>query len=123
MAIKNCRVCGNKFFLKPLLSYKNMPKIAQFLPDKKSLKKDKGVCLEVFQCSGCGLVQLNNSPVSYYKEVIRAVAVSSEMKKFREKQFNDFIEKFSLKNKKVIEVGCGKGEYLEILKQEVLINK
>ena len=112
-----CRICGYDFFPKPLLRYKNMPRAAQFLPDKKSLKNDKGVDLEICQCSGCGLVQLNSVPVPYYKEVIRAVGISPEIKKFRLKQFNNFVKKFFLKGKKVIEIGCGQGEYLGILDQ------
>jgi len=114
---RKCRVCGYRFFKEPLLRYGNMPKAAQFLPDAKSLKKDKGVNLEICQCSGCGLVQLSNEPVPYYKEVIRAVAFSEEMKSFRKKQFKSFVQKFSLKNKKVIEIGCGRGEYLSLIKQ------
>jgi 2-polyprenyl-3-methyl-5-hydroxy-6-metoxy-1,4-benzoquinol methylase len=94
-----------------------MPKAAQFLPDSESLESDKGVNLEVCQCSGCGLVQLSNDPVPYYKEVIRAAAISEEMKDFRRKQFDSFVQKFSLKGKKVIEIGCGRGEYLSIMQQ------
>jgi len=94
-----------------------MPKAAQFLPDEESLERDKGVDLEVCQCSGCGLVQLSNDPVPYYKEVIRAAAFSEEMKDFRRKQFNSFVQKFSLKRKKVVEIGCGRGEYLSLMKQ------
>ena len=111
----SCRVCENSFFTEPLLLYKNMPGTAQYLPDAKSLTNDQGVDLKVYQCSGCGLVQLNNQPVPYYKEVIRAAAVSEEMTKFRTKQFKKFIEKFNLKKKKMLEIGCGQGEYLSIL--------
>jgi SAM-dependent methyltransferase len=94
-----------------------MPKVAQFMPDSKSLKSDKGINLEIFQCSGCGLVQITNDPVPYYKEVIRAADFSEEMKDFRLKQFVSFVQKYSLKGKKVIEIGCGSGEYLSIFKQ------
>ena len=117
MVINKCRVCGNKFFGEPLLQYKNMPKAAQYLPDVESLTSDKGVALEVCQCSGCGLVQLSNDPVPYYKEVIRAAAFSEEMKDFREKQFGSFVQKYLLKGKKIIEIGCGRGEYLSIIQQ------
>ena len=94
-----------------------MPKAAQFLPDKESFKKDKGIDLEIYQCSGCGLVQLSNEPVPYYKEVIRAVGISQEMKDFRKEQFSDWVGKFSLQGKKVIEIGSGQGEYLSIMRQ------
>ena len=117
MPINKCRVCSHKFFEEPLLRYENMPKAAQFLPDAESLESDKGVDLEVCQCSGCGLVQLSNEPVPYYKEVIRAAAFSEEMKDFRMKQFGSFVQKNSLKRKKVIEIGCGRGEYLSLMKQ------
>jgi len=115
--INRCRVCGNVFLKEPILRYENMPKAAQHLPDAGAIKTEIGVDLEVCQCSGCGLVQLSNEPVSYYKEVIRASAFSEEMKVFRIKQFDDFVKKYSLKNKKVIEIGCGRGEYLSLMKQ------
>jgi len=102
MTVTQCRVCNNNFFEEPLLRYENMPKAAQFLPDAESLESDKGVNLEVCQCSGCGLVQLSNEPVHYYKEVVRAVAFSEEMKEFRRKQFSSFVQKYSLKGKKIL---------------------
>lgn len=117
MAINKCRVCNRGFFKGALLKYKNMPAVAQFLPDARSLKRDQGVALEVCQCSGCGLVQLNSRPVPYYKEIIRAAGISEEMRRFRAKQFSRFIKRFSLKNTKVIEIGSGNGEYLSIMKQ------
>jgi SAM-dependent methyltransferase len=113
--VSSCRVCGHEFRKEPLLRYENMPGAAQFLPDGNSVKSDKGVDLEVCQCSGCGLVQLSGGPVSYYRDVIRAAAVSEEMKEFRRKQFGSFVEDFSLKGKKVIEIGCGRGEFLSLM--------
>lgn len=115
--IDKCRVCGQPLYKEPLLRYENMPAAAQHLPDKSSLKDDKGVDLAVCQCSGCGLVQLKNKPVPYYREVIRAAAVSPEMRGFRIGHFLDFVKKYSLKRKKIIEIGCGRGEYLSIMSQ------
>mgnify|MGYP003150684578 FL=1 len=117
MSIDNCRVCGGRFFNEPLLKYENMPKAAQNMPDPYSVYLDRGVDLEVCQCVCCGLVQLSNEPVSYYKEVIRASAFSDEMREFRIKQFEEFIEKYSLQHKKIIEIGTGKGEYLSLMGQ------
>ena len=115
--LTKCRVCNNNFFKKPLLIYKNLPKAAQFLPDKESLSQDEGINLEICQCSKCGLVQLNNSPVDYFREVVRATAYSRDMKIFRNNQFSEFIDKYSLNNKKIFEYGCGKGEYLILIKE------
>jgi len=117
MLIQNCRVCGGNFFPEPLLQFKNMPKHAQFFPSKDEIATERGVDLDVWQCSGCGLVQLASEPVPYYKEVVRAAAFSEEMGLFRRNQFDNFVKKYSLLGKKIIEVGCGRGEYLTLMQQ------
>lgn len=117
MSIGACRVCGKGFFGEPLLRYENMPKAAQNFPTADSLECETGVDLTVCQCSGCGLVQLSNDPVPYYREVIRAAAFSEVIKEFKAKQFASLIQKYSLQGKKVIEIGCGRGEFLALLQQ------
>lgn len=111
-----CRVCGRDLFDEPLLRYANMPRVAQFLPDESTVGADTGIDLNIRQCSGCGLVQLSDEPVHYYKDVIRASGLSEEMHAFRAKQFRGFVERFSLAGKKLIEIGCGRGEYLSLLR-------
>jgi SAM-dependent methyltransferase len=112
-----CRVCGQRLAGDPLLRFANMPGVAQFLPDTESLDRDVGVDLEVRQCSGCGLVQLPVPPVPYYRDVVRAAALSPEMGEFRLKQFGEFVRRFSLVGKKVFEIGAGRGEYLALMVQ------
>jgi SAM-dependent methyltransferase len=113
--MQRCRVCDHAFFEEPLLEYGNMPSTAQYLPDAASLSDEKGIDLKIYQCSACGLVQLTSPPVPYFREVIRAASVSEEMKLFRQKQFSDFVQRFSLLGKKVVEIGCGRGEYMSIM--------
>jgi 2-polyprenyl-3-methyl-5-hydroxy-6-metoxy-1,4-benzoquinol methylase len=113
--IDNCRVCGKRYCQEPLFRMENMPKSAQHLPEHELLQDDKGVDLEIVQCSGCGLVQHRNDAVPYYRDVIRASAFSDSMRLFREEQFIDFIARHSLKGKKILEIGCGRGEYLSIM--------
>jgi SAM-dependent methyltransferase len=115
MPLNTCRVCGRAFFADSLARYVNVPKAAQFLPDATALAGDRGVELDVRQCSGCGLVQLSNEPVPYYREVIRAAGVSEEMAAFRRRQFGAFAQRYGLKNKAIIEIGCGRGEYLSLM--------
>ena len=92
-----------------------MPKSAQNFPYFFELSEEEGVDLEVCQCLGCGLVQLNNERVPYYKEVIRAAAFSEEMRQFRVDQFSRFVSEHCLAGKRVIEIGCGKGEFLSLM--------
>lgn len=111
-----CRVCEGKLFSSPLLEYEGSPKSAQgFLNDLS--EQDDLINLAIYQCSKCGLVQHNLEPVPYYKEVIRAVAFSPEMGKFRLEQLGAWVLKNHLENKKILEVGCGKGEYIELLQK------
>ncbi|WP_292959187.1 class I SAM-dependent methyltransferase [Neptuniibacter sp. UBA6509] len=94
--------------------------MAQNFPDEASVTEDCGETLEVHQCEKCGLVQLNSEPVPYYREVIRAAAFSDEMQSFRIKQFSDFVNSFSLQGERILEVGAGQGEYLQLMaKQDV----
>ena len=117
MTNKKCRACGAEFFDKPLLIYENSPESAQNFIEDLSSTKDAPVKLEIYQCSKCGLIQHNLKPVSYYKKVIRAVSFSNEMTTFRLNQLDTWLEKYRLKNKSILEVGSGKGEYLNIFKQ------
>ena len=92
-----------------------MPSAAQHFPLFVTLKNDEPITLEITQCSRCGLVQLSNEPVPYYRNVIRASGISPEMTEHRTSQFTSFIEDHNLQNKKILEVGCGSGEYLSIM--------
>ena len=107
---EKCIVCEGDFFPDHSFVLEGMPKGAQQYDDP-----DK-VDLEVAQCRYCGLVQITNEPVDYYKDVIRAAAFSEEMRDFRMQQFSNFIQDNNLQGKKVLEAGCGGGEYLQLMK-------
>ncbi len=111
-----CRGCGNELSEKILLQYHNMPKSAQFFPDENDLDDEKGIDIILKQCLNCGLVQAVGEPVSYYRDVIRATGVSEEMRAFREIQYGEWIQENNLEGKKIIEIGCGKGEYMNFMR-------
>ena len=116
-----CRCCGSELPQLPLITLNNMPASAQNFPTSETLEKDTGVNLDLFQCKYCGTIQLPGDPVSYYRDVIRAVGVSSDMKKFRLQQFSDWVKRNNLIGKKVLEIGCGTGDYLEIMSKTDVI--
>jgi len=117
MNVARCRICRLEFDAQPLLTYENMPASAQGFPEAASLTQDIGARLDVIQCPGCGLIQLGNQPVSYHREVIRATAFSAEMGEFRRRQFAEFVATHGLADKKVFEIGCGRGEYLTLMRE------
>lgn len=111
-----CRLCGAE--LDPaILVLEGMPSAAQHLPTGDQLQDDIAQNLGIQQCTGCGLAQVDCEPVSYYREVIRAIAFSEEMRAFRKTQLVSFAERFGLAGKPVLEIGCGRGEYLELLNE------
>ncbi|KAB2968527.1 class I SAM-dependent methyltransferase [Zoogloea sp.] len=111
----NCRICAHPLLPEPLLIQRQMPAAAQGLPTAERLADDAGVDLALRQCGGCGLVQLPIAPVPYWREVIRAAGISPEMRAFRLDQFGRWIGDHGLAGRKVLEVGCGHGEYLALL--------
>ena len=110
----HCRLCRCEFDAGPVLRYAGMPALSQHLPESP---ERGGVELRVTECPACGLVQLDNDPVPYYREVIRAAAYSPEMGEFRKKQFSDWVAKYGLSGGRILEPGCGRGEYLKLLRE------
>lgn len=113
--MNNCIVCGAELLSKPLVVCHDMPGGAQCFLAKEEIAKEQGKTLDLRQCSGCGLVQFDCPPVEYYRDVIRAGGISSTMRELRTTQYKHFIERCNLVGKKIIEIGCGQGEFLQIL--------
>ncbi|MBC5647861.1 class I SAM-dependent methyltransferase [Christensenella tenuis] len=115
--MRKCIACGAQLEGNPLLQYKNMPAAAQGMPEKSELQNEHGIDLELYQCNLCGLIQFDCEPVDYYKEVIRAGGFTTTMVELRRKQYQEFIKKFSLEQKRIIEIGAGQGEFLSLLNE------
>jgi SAM-dependent methyltransferase len=113
--MNKCLVCGASLEdAQTLFVCDNMPGSAQDIPTKEELPGDKGIQLTLVQCRRCGLVQIPTEPVQYYKKVIRAGGTTSTMVNLRNTQYQEFLDRFGLKGKKILEVGCGRGEFLRI---------
>jgi 2-polyprenyl-3-methyl-5-hydroxy-6-metoxy-1,4-benzoquinol methylase len=117
MIMNSCRLCNQKLFDKPLLRLGGMPKAAQHFLKEEELPSDESINLDIYQCNSCGLVQLSIEPVSYYKDVITAASISGETRKSRLNQMLEFANKYKLENKKIIEIGCAKGDMLDIIEE------
>lgn len=112
-----CLVCGSSLEnAETLFVCDNMPGSAQDIPTKEELPNDRGIQLKLVQCKCCGLVQIPTEPVYYYKKVIRAGGGTTTMVNLRNEQYTEFKNRFNLTGKKILEVGCGKGEFLRIWK-------
>ena len=111
-----CIACGESLGEKGhLMMCPEMPASAQDIPTGEDIETEKGMDLQLCQCPSCGLVQFDCEPVSYYRDVIRSGGYSSTMAELRRKQYRHFIDLCKLKGKKIIEIGCGQGEFLQVL--------
>ena len=115
--MKECKCCGKYVKSLPILEYSNVPSRAQYFPTVNELNSETGIDLRIYQCENCGLIQHFCTPVSYYRDVIRAVSVSSEMRCFRKSFFKEFVSEYDLFGKKIVEIGAGVGEYLEMFRE------
>lgn len=115
--MKECIACGAPLWETPLLTLDNMPASAQHMPDASHVENDRGLTLDLCQCMGCGLVQFDCEPVDYYRDVIRAGGYSKTMVELRRYQYKHLIEAYHLEGKRFIEVGCGQGEFLKVLRE------
>ncbi len=113
--MKHCIVCGKELPREPLFVLEDAPASAQDIPDEEQVKSDEGVTLGLYRCRSCGLVQFDCTPVSYYRDVIRAGGFSTTMTGLRREQYRHLIETYHLEGKKFLEVGCGRGEFLQVL--------
>lgn len=112
-----CIVCGHELGEDShLLMCRQMPASAQDIPAREDLARDAAIDLQLCQCPGCGLVQFDCEPVAYYRDVIRTGG-SATMTGLRRSQYAHFIDLCGLEGKRIIEIGCGQGEYLQVLRQ------
>jgi SAM-dependent methyltransferase len=82
------------------------------------LQSDQPIDLNVYECLECGFVQLAQMlEPSFYDDYLMTTSHSAQMRAFQQAQASDFVQRFGLSGKRVIEVGCGDGSYLGYLHQ------
>ncbi len=114
--MKPCITCQKPLNHKEIFTLHNAPSTAQDIPSQEEVGQDQGIDLKLYQCEHCGLVQFACEPVPYYRDVIRAVGATTTMIELRKKQYEHFIKSYGLEGKRFMEIGCGNGDFLKILK-------
>ena len=112
-----CIVCRGA--LHELTTFSGMPASAQNMPDFSQLSQDRGLELTLAQCEHCGLVQFDTEPVWYYRDVIRAGGETRTMREIRHAEYRKllgYMEQQGISGRKILEVGCGRGEFLKMWK-------
>ena len=115
--MKNCRSCQSIINKNKdnFLTLKNSPSIIQNLNKSKIEAIKQKVDLKIYECSNCGLIQLLNNPTKYYKCSIRSPFLTKQRINEINSKFKYIKKKFP-NSRSVIEIGAGRGEYLNLAK-------
>lgn len=115
--ISHCRLCRHALNISDSVSVGPFPKSAQYFPELNELELDHGVWLKLVECDHCGLTQLTNSPVSYFRQVITTATNSPTLSAQRMILFERLKSQISSGQMlKAIEIGCGTGGNLPLLR-------
>lgn len=110
-------MCSSLVTEGPSLLLKNVPHLIHDLPISINDDFSNGVDLEVYECKICGHFQIFNNNTVYKDDVGSSHAFSKSMIVHRTSQANYFIDKYGLKFKKILDIGCGDGHFMTILNE------
>jgi SAM-dependent methyltransferase len=111
-----CRLCGSED-LALAFTLQRAPHDVSYLLTAEQAERDAPIRLDVWRCVACGHVQLAQDPEpSYYDDYLMTVSHSAQMRAYQREQAAAFVERFGLRGRRVVEVGCGDGNYLTILR-------
>lgn len=116
MKNESCRLCTHGE-TEVTLTIGRAPRNIQNLLREEDVGRDHAIKLEVRTCGRCGFVQI--PPVlddTYYDDYLMATTHSVQMQSYQQKQASQFVQRFELNGKKVIEAGCGDGNFLNHLR-------
>lgn len=114
----DCRLCRRPISPAAAIQIGPFPQAAQYYPDPAEFATERGVFLNIVECPGCGLTQLLNEPVDYYRQVITAASLSPSIQGPRLALFQEL--RASLPTKRLLramEIGCASGENLPLLRE------
>ena len=114
-ATNGCRLCG-ALGLVPFLRLDNSPANISFMLRADQLNSDKPISLEILHCAECGFVQIRPEfGESFYQDYLMTTTHSPQMQEYQKGQAAHFVKRFNLQGRRVVEVGCGDGNYLHHL--------
>lgn len=113
-----CDICGNY-----LATSRNDSLTIDNVPENTFNISENTVNLHVADCKYCGCVQLINVPLSPdYDVVYRSIGVSVSYREEKKRQIEQFVKSYNLFDANMVEIGCGNGQFLEII-NEIGVNK
>lgn len=116
--ITNCPVCGSAS-LSDFIKLPNLPIYCNLLwADKQEAKDCPKGDIELAFCDQCGAivnVVFDPAKLGYSQDYENSLHYSSRFQTYIEELANRLIEQHDLHNKTIVEIGCGKGDFLALL--------
>lgn len=113
----SCRLCGGAH-ARLAMRLDDMPRWNHRLLRPSEVAADKPAIISVWRCDACGFVFLRPQLADdYYDDYVNAPSRSSQAQRFQETQATEFVRRFGLEGKSVLEVGCGDGFFLAALQR------
>jgi SAM-dependent methyltransferase len=111
-----CRLCGAAA-LESAFTLQRAPHDVSYLLTPEQAEHDAPIRLDVWRCAECRHVQLAEEPsATYYDDYLMTVRHSAQMRAYQRAQAVDLVTRYDLRGRSVVEVGCGDGNYLTILR-------
>ena len=111
-----CRLCRAPLSAADVVTIGPFPKAAQYYPTPEEFADDRGIVLEIAECPDCGLTQLRNEAVDYYRQVITAASLSPVVREQRLALFRQLRASFG-DHASAFEIGCAGGDNLPLLRE------
>ena len=112
-----CRLCNFDGIEKAVELF-NMPRWNHRLLKQHELNTDRGNDLTAYQCPSCGFVSVPmNLSDDYYDDYVNVPSLSIQAQQCQTQQARDFVGRFGLAGRRVLEIGCGDGFFLYSMQQ------
>ena len=108
------RLSGQQISSQPEMTLHNMVRGVQYFPCEAEVSTDSGVDMAIY-VDVSGAVEVFDTQVVYTEGITSASAFSPALMKHRHEQIEEFLQRFGLIGKKVLEVGSGDGHVMAII--------
>lgn len=112
-----CRLCGFDG-IEPEIKLTGMPRWNHRLLQSTELATDHGIDLTAYRCPSCGFVSVPmRLSDEYYDDYVNVPSLSPQAQQFQNEQAQEFVQRFGLVGRTVLEVGCGDGYFLHSMQK------
>lgn len=114
----SCPICGTGKS-EPIFSWEHVPaNIAILWSTKEAASNCSKGDLQIVFCRSCGYIwntRFDSGRLEYSQSYDNTLHYSDVYAKYARKMAQQLIERYRIKNKQILEIGCGKGDFLILL--------